>query len=61
MNFFFQKHLDIAIQLLPEEPVLYYLKGRRNKIGKLSSKNDAGLENDFHKELAEAVNSCLFP
>ncbi|XP_032764739.1 regulator of microtubule dynamics protein 2 isoform X2 [Rattus rattus] len=22
------KHLDIAIQLLPEEPVLYYLKGR---------------------------------
>lgn len=28
VNFFFQKHLDIAIQLLPEEPVLYYLKGR---------------------------------
>lgn len=26
--FFFQKHLEIAIQLLPEEPLLYYLKGR---------------------------------
>lgn len=24
----FKKHLEIAIQLLPEEPLLYYLKGR---------------------------------
>lgn len=24
----FQKHLDLAIQLLPEEPFLYYLRGR---------------------------------